>query len=452
MRSDSIAVDVAIVGGGLAGLATARQLRERERSVVVLDARERLGGRLESLRLPGSIIVDLGGQWIGPGQKRVLALQRELGLTTHETFTPGRTLFEFQQRLGSYSGPLPWSYPLAFLGVARGIAKLERLAKKLPMDERQWSPTEAASLDAQSVAAWIEREVWPQRARVLLRFALEAMFCCDLRQVSLLLALFGISRCGSLEHMLGVKGGAQERQFTAGTEHLVQCLAAPVAEQVRLGSAVERIEQDETCVRIFGAGFEVRAKHAVVAIPPPLLKRIEFVPALDAPRAALIDAMRMGSVIKFALVYERPFWRERGFSGQVWQASGPLGGSYDTTPNDCDYGLLSVVSAAGAADHLSALPPAARRAELLRALAQHLGPDALTPRYYAERIWNDELWTGGGYGPHMPAGTFAGFAPLRMPHGRVHWAGTETAQEWPGYMEGALESAERVVGELLARG
>ena len=148
MRSDSIAVDVAIVGGGLAGLATARQLPERERSVVVLDARERLGGRLESLRLPGSIVVDLGGQWIGPGQKRVLALQRELGLTTHETFTPGRTLFELQQRLGSYSGSLPWSYPLAFLGVARGIAKLERLAKKLPLDDRQWLPTEAAFTDS----------------------------------------------------------------------------------------------------------------------------------------------------------------------------------------------------------------------------------------------------------------------------------------------------------------
>jgi monoamine oxidase len=451
MRSDSIPVDVAIVGAGLAGLATARQLFERQRSVVVLEARERLGGRLESQRFPGSIVVDLGGQWIGPGQHRVLALQRELGLASHETFTPGRTLFEFQQRLGSYDGPLPWSYPLAFLGVARGIAKLERLAKKLPLDERQWLATETASLDAQSVATWIDREVWPERARILLRFALEAMFCCDLREVSLLLALFGISRCGSLEHMLAVKGGAQERQFTAGTEQLVQCLAAPVREHVRFGSAVERIEQSGTCVRISGAGFDVRAKHAVVAIPAPLLKRIEFVPALDPRRTAVIDAMRMGSVVKFALVYERTFWRERGFSGQVWQASGPLGGSYDTTPEDCDYGLLSALSAAGAADHLSALPPVARRAAVLTALAQHLGPDALTPRHYAERLWNDELWTGGGYGPHMPAGSFAGFAPLRAPHGLVHWAGTETAQEWPGYMEGALESAERVVRELLAR-
>jgi len=212
---------------------------------------------------------------------------------------------------------------------------------------------------------------------------------------------------------------------------------------------VQRVERGTQAVRLTGVGFELTAKRAVITIPPPLVMNIHFSPALEPERARLIAAFRMGSVFKAIVVYARPFWRDGRSNGQLWQASGPLAGTYDITPENSAHGVLAVLSAASAAEALHRQAPAERRATVLAAVAQHFGSAAQSPLHYAERCWSEEPWSGGGYAAYLGPGHFAhGMAALRSPCGHLHWAGTETALEWPGYMEGALESAERVLAEL----
>lgn len=447
MTIQSMNVQVAVVGGGLAGLTAARLLSQRQLRVVLLEGRARLGGRVESKRLPGGTVIDLGAQWHGPEQHRVLALCEEFGLATHTTFTHGRTAFEFQGRFGRYRGAMPLSLPLAFLNAALAGSRLAQLGRDI---DEQLIRYGAMPNESQSLGDWVRRQVWPKSARSLVGFMLECLFCCNIDDVSLHLAAACVHRCGSLEHMLAIRGGAQELQFSAGGEQLVQRLADHVPH-IRLESPVERIVHSEDGATLWGPGFEVHAERVVLATPPQLLGRIDFQPGLSATRSSLLAQTRMGSVCKSVIVYESTFWRRMGLSGETWTSSGPINGTYDTSNPAFETGVLTALSSGTSATQLTAMLPEQRKHAVLTAIAKHLGPAALTPLHYVERLWNDEPFTGGGYSVHVAAGAYAGFELLRKPEGALHWAGTETARCWPGYMEGALESGERVADEIASR-
>jgi monoamine oxidase len=293
--------------------------------------------------------------------------------------------------------------------------------------------------------------VRPASARQVLRFGFQSLFCCDPDQVSLLLALYCIQRCGSLEHMLGIEGGAQERQFNRGTQGLLDPLCRDLESRILLEKPVERIRHDGVGALVSGQGFEVTARRVVIAIPPPLVCRIELAPELPSARRQLLEQLTMGSVIKYVVVYERPFWREQGFSGEMWSDRGPLTGCYDTSLAASAPGILTGFASGPHAIRLAAEAPARRRQLILSELAEHFGEQASLPLDYREQVWADEVWTRGGYTAHLGAGQFTpAFCARQAPVGVLHWAGTETAEAWPGYMEGAIESSERVVRELTA--
>lgn len=443
--------DILVVGAGLAGLCTARALSRRGRDVLIVEARPRIGGRLVSLPLGADDCADLGAQWHGPGQERIIALASELGLSCHETHTSGKTAYQLLGRAGRYAGAAPWRESLAFIGASRGGGKLSRLSRAV--ERRTAWQTPCPELQGMSLGGWIERHVWPTSARHLLRFMFQSLLCCSPDEVALSLALFCLAKSGSLEHMLGTGGGCQERQFTGGAGELVERLGDALKPRVLLGMPVTRIEQDGGGALVSGAGFEIRAKRVVLTLPPPLLSELQLTPELPSPRTRLLSRLRMGSVVKCVLLYERPFWREQGLSGETWSDSGPLTSTYDTSAPGSERGVLTGLAAGPHATALAALTPEDRRQSILRSLQPQLGSRVTSPLEYRDQVWMDEPWTRGGYSAHLGAEEFtSAFCSRHEPFGVLHWAGTETAAAWPGYMEGALESSERVVRELSDTG
>lgn len=445
-------IDVVVVGGGLSGLATARAVRREGRSVVVLEARERTGGRILTRPSGAGGFVDLGAQWIGPGQDRILALAREFSLDVHPTYTKGKTAFAFAGAKGASRVGFPVSRLFAFLSAAGGMARLERLSQQLEKNP-PWAGEASAALPELSggdvsVQDFIEKHVRKGPARDLLGATVEGIFCQDPKEISLLLAAYAISRAGGLSHMQKVEGGAQEQVFSEGAGALVARLTEELGEAVRLGAVVTSLSEETEGVIVRTETSQWEALRVVIALPPPLVARLEFSPPLEEARRSVYRAAKMGSVVKCCLVYETPFWRGRKLSGTVWSTGGPVNVCYDVSGGSA--GVLSVLAVARSGEELASLSAEERRRVVTEGLAEHLGEQARAPVSYSDLVWNHEQYTGGGYSMSLPPGAFSsGPEVLRAPVGRIHFAGSETAQAFPGYMEGALESAERVSREVL---
>ncbi|HEY8074115.1 MAG TPA: flavin monoamine oxidase family protein [Labilithrix sp.] len=439
-----IETDVVIVGAGFAGLSAARALRDAGRSAIVLEARDRVGGRVLTKKIGGTW-VDLGGQWLGPTQDRALALVRELGFETFSTWTRGDNLVVVEERAKRYRGTIPRLPIASLLNVGWAQWRFERLAKTVPLDA-PWSAPRAAELDRKTLADWVDANVKTRVARRLLEAGLESVFAASASEMSLLHALFYVRSGRGLDMLLGTEGGAQATRVKGGMQPVATKLAEGL--DVHLASPVRRIEHDDASVTAYHHGGGVRAKHAIVAIPPKLAAAIAFTP--DVARTELARKMPMGAVIKHTAIYERPFWRERGLSGMVVSDDGPIHVVFDNSPPGDSPGVLMGFSEAHEARAMGAKTEAARRAAALACFARHFGEEAKDAIAYADHVWEHDEWSGGCYGAFMPPGVLTTLGPrLREPCGRVHWAGAETATEWCGYIDGAIASGRRAAAEIL---
>ncbi|MEZ4267248.1 MAG: FAD-dependent oxidoreductase [Myxococcota bacterium] len=449
-----MASDVVVVGAGLAGLVAARRLLRAGRSVTVLEARERAGGRTFTRPFAGGV-VDVGGTWIGPTQRRVLALAAELGVAVEAQRSAGKSLMQVGSQMRAYRGTIPALNFVALVELQRAISRIDRMARAVPVGAPHTAP-KARVWDALTVGAYLDREVRTRGARDTMAGAVRAIFSSEPREVSLLYFLWYVRCAGGIMPLCEVEGGAQESRFVGGAQQLSDRLAAEVAENpggaVRFGEPVVAIAQDERGVRVRTVGGEFEAGHAVLAVPPHLASRIAFEPEVPSVRDQLCQRLPIGASIKVVTAYSRPFWRAAGWSGEVVTGDGPVSLAFDVGGADDGPGVLMSFLLGDAARGMADRGPAAREAAVTQALAGFFGPEALSPTEVIEHDWMADPWARGcsvGIGT-AGALTTCGTA-LREPIGRVHLAGTESATEWAGFMDGAVQSGQRAADEILAR-
>ena len=443
--------DVIVIGAGLAGLVAARELSARGASVVVLEARDRVGGRILNHELGDAKVVEVGGQWIGPTQDRLAALARQLGVETFPTHSDGENVIEYRGRLRRYQGAIPRINPVVLVDVERAQRRLNRLARRIPLDA-PWEAPDAGRLDGQSAASWLRRNLATSGGRMLLGLGIEAVWAAQPEDLSLLHVLFYIHSAGSLEMLFETGGGAQQDRFVGGSQLIALRMAEELGERVVLDAPVRRIEHGPAEVTVHCDRAVARGRRALLAIAPTLAGRIAYDPPLSGYRDQLLQRMPMGTVVKCMTVYDDPFWRSEGLSGQGTSDSGPVKVTYDNSPPDGTPGVLLGFLEGRHARELGRASEDGRRAAVLGSFARLFGPRASRPGAYVEKLWAEEEYTRGCYGCHMPTGAWTSYGrALRPPIGPLHWAGAEYATVWNGYMDGAVRSGEAAARELLER-
>lgn len=268
--------------------------------------------------------------------------------------------------------------------------------------------------------------------------------------MSLLHFLFYLRSGGTLDRLVATSGGAQESRLEGGSQQLAEQLADRLDGAVRLEAPVTAIRQDEGGVEVSHDGGGVRADRVVVAIPPTLAGRIRYSPALPALRDQLTQQVPMGYVIKVQVAYPEPFWRAEGLSGSAFSLDDEVSVIFDNSPQDLSCGVLLGFLEGAHGRRAGKVPLEERRQLVLSVFGRFFGPRAANPSEYVEQDWAADEWSRGCYGGRFGTGVWMGYGEaLREPAGRVHWAGTETAEVWNGYMDGAIRSGERAAREVL---
>ena len=438
-----------IVGAGFAGLVAARDIVAVGRSVVVLEARDRVGGRVLNHDLGDGKIIEIGGQWVGPTQDRLYALAEQLGIETFPTYETGESLARIEGKRYRFTGDVPRMNPVAMADLAQAVLRLDRLAKRVPLEE-PWRAPGAPRLDSQTLETWLRRNIRTPRIRSLLHLFMTTVFATEPGTFSLLHGLFYVRSGTSFDVLTRFSGGAQQDRFVGGSQLVAIRLAEALGEAVVLEAPVRRIEQGGGSVAVESDRLTVRARRAIVAIPPTLAGRITYDPVLPGARDQLTQRLPQGSVIKAQAIYDEPFWRDEGLSGIAADSRSPVSFTVDNSPRDGSPGVLVGFIEGDHARRLGRLEPDDRRRLVLDSLGRSFGARAASPRDYVEMDWSEEEWTRGCYGAHFPPGVWTRYGPaLRQPVGLIHWAGTETASVWNGYMDGAVRSGERAAAEVL---
>lgn len=445
--------EVAVVGGGFAGLAAADRLARSGRRVIVLEARDRVGGRSRSDRFDDGSWIDAGGQWLGPGHERMYALARRFGKTVWPMYVAGKNVLHRRGQRGLYKGTIPFVLPPAALAnLAWAFAALEWQSRRVPLDT-PWKAANAEALDRQTFGDWMRRHLPNPDTHFLIEIVAETVFACHPDDLSLLHALFYFRSNAGVLRLTSSAGGAQQDRVEGGTQPIAASLAEAVIQagsQVMLDAPVRAIRDEGGEAVIESDAGTVRARQVIVATPPVLTREMDFAPGLPENLRSWMDGTPPGRVIKCFAFYDRPFWREAGLSGSAVGDQGPLKTIFDGTPPTADHAILCGFIEARDVDEWREKSMEARGEAVLACLERFFGPEALNATRYVDHCWVDEAWSRGCYaGMSKPGVVTKARVDFTHPFGRVHWAGTETASRWNGYLEGAVRSGERAADAVM---
>nr|XP_022314617.1 probable flavin-containing monoamine oxidase A isoform X1 [Crassostrea virginica] len=462
--------DVVVVGGGISGLTAAYQLHKKDSSlqVVVLEAKDRVGGRTLTLPLKtadedGTDYFDLGGQWVGRCQPQIMDMLKELNLTTCGQYLDGKKFMQLgSDEIRSYSSDIPSLSPLALLDLNLLINKLEWMRKQVDIRDPYQSDY-GPEWDAMTMDSFLKQKLWTIGARESIEAACRCMFGVEVTQISVLYFISYMSAADSLKSLIeATENTAQEYKIVGGAQQVSQKLADKLPPScVQLKQPVRKItHQGDSSVTVTTEnGEEYTCERVVLAVPPNMTDKIQFEPVLPSSRKELIKRMPAGDLTKVIVTYKEAFWRKAGISGEFVTNGGP------SERPECDRGPLCIVydgtSAKGNAAIVAFLGGAPaiqwrneqeenRKSAVLKSLSDFLGPEAMDCLDYAEKDWGMEPYNEGSPVCSVAPGAMAYFAKgLRQPFHRIHFAGTESATAWCGYMSGAVQSGLRAANEVL---
>jgi monoamine oxidase len=456
--------DVIVVGAGLAGLTTARTLVKQGKSVIVMEAAGRVGGRTLSDDIGGGKVADMGGTFIGPTQDHIAALVKDLGIATFPTYNTGDNVFirsDGRRELFSSNTPVFGTAPAdpeIAADIVAAVAQLDNMASELDV-KQPWAHPNAPLWDSQTLDSWIRaNSTGNQEFLDLVSAACEPIFGAEAREISLLYTLFYIASSGNeqnpgtFERNFNTQGGGQETRIDGGAQLISIKMAQQLGKRVMLSTPVRRIDQGRFGVRVWTDKFYVQGKRVVVAMPPATAGRIVYHGGMTDLRDQLMQRIPQGTLRKFDAIYDKPFWREKNLSGQCISNIGPVKVTFDASPKDGNPGV--VLGFIGGTEARTWTPKSAdeRKAAVLKQFQQMFDDDrALKPTAVVEKDWPADPWCKGCPVGVLPPGTLIDFGvAMRAPVGKIHWAGTETSDYWCGYMDGAVRSGERAAAEVLA--
>jgi monoamine oxidase len=451
--------DVCVVGAGFAGLTAARELVKAGKSVVVLEARSVVGGRVQNHELGGGKVSERGGTFVGPTQDHVLDLAKELGVEKFDTYDTGDNVYMADGQRSTYSDTGPTGTapldPVILPELALVVQQLDSMASSVPVDA-PWSASSAADWDGQTLESWVKDNSASPKFRRLVPLATRPIFGAEPRELSLLFVLFYIAASGNetnpgtFERNFDTRDGGQMWRLVGGSQQIALRIAAQLGKRVVLKSPVRRITQKGGRVTVTSDHYTVNCKRVIVAIPPTLAGRIDYHPILPPERDQLTQRYGQGTLTKVAAVYDKPFWRDKGLTGQAVSIDGLVSATFDDSPPDGGPGVIFGFVGGDSARTYQRMSPQEGRDKVLGEFASFFGEEARSPRDFFDTRWTTEQWSRGCPVGIAGPGTLLAYGDqLRAPVGAIHWAGTETSTYWNGYMDGAVRSGQRAAAEVL---
>jgi monoamine oxidase len=460
--------DVIVVGAGFAGLMAARQVVNAGKSAIVLEARGRVGGRTLNHEIGDGKVTELGAQFVGPTQDHVLKLMDDLGIGKYDTYDTGLNIYydgiTTSGRTETFSDTSPLGAaptdPFVAGPAAAVVAQLDQMSTQVPLDA-PWNAPSAKDWDSQTLYTWTQNngaQGNKQFAEVV-ETAIEAIFGAESRDISLLYTAFYIaasgneSNPGTFERNFNTRQGGQQWRVTGGTQLIAIKMAQQLGNRVVLNAPVRKITQTGSGVTVDSDRGQFTGKRVIVAIPPTLAGRIQYEPLLPILRDQLTQRMPNGSLMKCDAYYDKPFWRDKGLTGQVVSNVGYARTTFDSSPPDGNPGVMMGFVGGRQNRALAGKSQQEIKQVVLQDFVNYFGDEAANPRDFVIQNWSGEEWNRGCPVALYSPGVLLDYGPsLRAPVDRIHWAGTETSTYWNGYMDGAVRSGERAAAEVIAAG
>jgi monoamine oxidase len=435
-------VSVLVAGAGLAGLAAARDLAALGANVTIVDARDRVGGRVLTFRdgFAEGQHAEAGGDLIDEEHHEIRELTQQLGLKLVRILRGG-----FGYVRPDLAGRPKIAVRNASRGWERMAKELESLAKPYTLAERRWDSPITADLARRSVATWLDQVKADADLRATAT-GLRGFFLADPDELSLvaLVDQFSDSETAAKGQMYRIEGG---------NDRLATALAAPLGDRLHLNAEVVALSHRGSTVRVSvkngRALSQINCDYAILALPATLLRRMPITPALPAQQHDAISRLKYGRATKTLLQFPSRFWRAvgrpRAFGsplafGAVWEANEEQRGRS---------GILSLLAGGSASDATQAIVAKHGVRGLAHAL-DWLGPPHADLTASRQIVWEQDPYARGGYAYFDPGFDPALRAWLARPAGRLFFAGEHTSIKWQGYMNGAVESGRRAAAEVAA--